>query len=133
MKVTNVFLIEDDTFFAKTFIKKMEQIGPFKVHHYNNCEDAIQQVRNIKPEVIFMDHVLRGTKGVDAIPSLLQQKPDARVVVISNQNDINVVDRAFSYGASRYYRKDILLLDYVETYIRGIEGESRSSAKFLFA
>jgi DNA-binding NarL/FixJ family response regulator len=121
MQIKNIFLIEDDSFFATTFRKKLEGVGNFKLHHFNNCEDAISQLQNLKPEVVFMDHVLRGTKGVDAIPDILTKEPETQVVVISNQNDINVVDRAFSLGAAKYFRKDILLLDYVEKFISELQ------------
>ena len=133
MKIKNIFLIEDDSFFATTFKKKMEGVGNFEVHHFKNCEDAIDQVKMVKPEIVFMDHVLRGTKGVDAIPQILDNEPDAHVVVISNQNDINVVDKAFSLGATNYFRKDILLLDYVEKFIKELQGDHSLRGKQLYA
>ena len=131
MNITNVFLIEDDSFFATTFIKKMERFDHFNVHHFQNCEDAVQQIKNIKPEVVFM--VLRGMKGVDAIPLILEQEAETHIVVISNQNDINIVDKAFSLGASKYFRKDILLLDYVESFLRSLDGNKDESPSQLFA
>lgn len=123
MKIKNIFLIEDDSFFATTFKKKMEKVGDFAVHHYNTCEDAIDQIRKIDPEIVFMDHVLRGTKGVDAIPAIRHKKPNIQIVVISNQTDINVVDKAFHLGATNYFRKDILLLNYVQDFIHNLQGE----------
>jgi DNA-binding NarL/FixJ family response regulator len=133
MEISNVFLIEDDSFFATTFRKKMEGVGNFMIHHFNSCEEAIEQMNHLKPEVVFMDHVLRGTKGVDAIPDILNKEPEAHVVVISNQSDINVVDKAFTLGASKYFRKDILLLDHVEGFIRDLESEKKETWKMLFA
>lgn len=131
MRIKNVFLIEDDSFFATTFKKKIEGVGNFKLHTFKTCEDALQHLKMLKPEVVFMDHVLRGTKGVDAIPSILAQDPEAHIVVISNQTDMTVVDRAFSLGASKYFKKDILLLDYVQRFLNELQGKGNQETQAI--
>lgn len=131
MRIKNVFLIEDDSFFATTFKKKIEGVGDFKLHLFKSCEEALLHLKSVNPEVVFMDHVLRGTKGVDAIPSILSHKPDTQIVVISNQTDINVVDQAFTLGASKYFKKDILLLNYVEDFLADLQGYGRRNGQAI--
>lgn len=118
MKVNNIFLVEDDEFFALGFIKKLQKVGDFNIHHYISSERALGQLHQIKPEIIFLDHDLGGVNGVDAIPLFKEFSPDSDIVIVSGQRDPQVLVQALETGAEAYFTKDVLLMsktiDFVE-------------------
>jgi two-component system, NarL family, response regulator NreC len=71
-----------------------------------NSRDAVFEVRAHKPDVILLDVVMPGESGIEALPKLLQEAPDARVLVLSMQDDPSYVREAFAAGASGYVLKE---------------------------
>ena len=71
-----------------------------------NAKDAIFRARALKPDVILLDVVMPGTSGIDALPMLLKESPDSKVLVLSMQDDPSYVREAFAAGASGYVLKE---------------------------
>ena len=68
--------------------------------------EAIFQNRSLKPDVILLDVVMPDQSGLDVIPTLLHERPEAKVLVLSMQDDPQYVRQAFSAGASGYVLKE---------------------------
>ena len=130
MKVKNIFLVEDDQFFASTFSKRLSKIGDFQVHHFDNCENALLELLNIKPEIVFLDHQLKGIDGVDALPLFLENLPSTEVVVVSGQKDPEILKKALDSGAAQYFQKDVLLMKNTESFIEELKSEESSLKSF---
>jgi DNA-binding NarL/FixJ family response regulator len=71
-----------------------------------NAKDAIFRARELKPDVILLDVVMPGGSGIDVLPTLLKEAPEARVLVLSMQDDPSYVREAFGAGASGYVLKE---------------------------
>jgi DNA-binding NarL/FixJ family response regulator len=71
-----------------------------------NARDAVFEVRSLKPDVILLDIVMPEKSGLEALPELLQEHGEARVLVLSMQDDPRYVREAFSSGASGYVLKE---------------------------
>jgi len=71
-----------------------------------NAKDAIFRARALKPDVILLDVVMPGESGIEALPKLLHEAPEAKVLVLSMQDDPSYVREAFSAGASGYLLKE---------------------------
>ena len=123
MDVNNVFLVEDDEFFADTFSKRLKSMGDFRVHVYESSEQALGHVSNIKPEIIFLDHILGGVNGVDALPIFKSRLPNSEVCIVSNQRDVEVLASALSEGASNYFMKDALLMQNTKQFIETVRNK----------
>ena len=68
--------------------------------------EAIFENRSLKPDVILLDVVMPDQSGLDVIPTLLHERPEAKVLVLSMQDDPQYVRQAFSAGASGYVLKE---------------------------
>ena len=71
-----------------------------------NAKDAIFRARALKPDVILLDVVMPGTSGIEALPMLLKESPDSKVLVLSMQDDPSYVREAFAAGAAGYVLKE---------------------------
>jgi len=71
-----------------------------------NARDAVFQARSLKPDVILMDVVMPDQSGLDVVPTLLHERPETKVLVLSMQDDPQYVRQAFAAGASGYVLKE---------------------------
>src|SRR5204863_9160520 len=71
-----------------------------------NARDAIFQARALKPDVILLDVVMPEQTGLDVLPQLKHENPDAKVLILSMQDEPRYVREAFAAGASGYVLKE---------------------------
>jgi two-component system, NarL family, response regulator NreC len=89
-----------------------------------DAREAVFEVRAQKPNVILLDVVMPGETGIEAVPKLLHEAPDAKVLVLSMQDDPSYVREAFAAGASGYVLKEAVDAEVVEA-IRHVAGGGR--------
>ena len=78
-----------------------------------DSQNAIFETRAQKPDVILMDIVMPGKSGIETIPDLLKDAPDAKVLILSMEDDPHYVREAFAAGASGYILKEAADTDLV--------------------
>ena len=64
------------------------------------AREAVFEARSTKPDVILLDVVMPEQSGLEAIPTLLHEHPDVKILVLSMQDDPQYVREAFAAGAS---------------------------------
>jgi len=70
------------------------------------AREAIFEARSTKPDVILLDVVMPGESGIEVLPKLKKEAPDAKVLVLSMQDDPRYVREAFAQGANGYVLKE---------------------------
>ncbi len=70
------------------------------------ASDAIVRARELKPDVILMDVTMPGESGIEALPQLLDEQPDTKVLMLSMKDDPRYVREAFAAGARGYVVKE---------------------------
>jgi two-component system, NarL family, response regulator NreC len=71
-----------------------------------NGQEAVFQNRTLKPDVVVMDVVMPGENGIEATRRVLHERPEAKVLVLSMEDDPSYVREAFDAGASGYVLKE---------------------------
>jgi two-component system, NarL family, response regulator NreC len=101
-------LIVDDHAVVRSGIRKVleaeadiEVVGEAADARY-----AVFETRALNPDVILLDVVMPGRSGIESIPDLLREAPDAKVLILSMQDDPRYVREAFEAGASGYVLKE---------------------------
>jgi two-component system, NarL family, response regulator NreC len=101
-------LIVDDHAVVRSGLRLLlaaeEDIEP--VGEAGNAKDGLFQARALKPDVILLDVVMPGQSGLDVLPQLIHENPQAKVLVLSMQDDPQYVREAFAAGASGYVLKE---------------------------
>jgi two-component system response regulator NreC len=85
---------------------------------------AVFEARAHRPDVVLMDVVMPGASGIEATPAVLKEVPDAKVLVLSMQDDPRYVREAFEVGAKGYVLKEAADAEVVDA-IREIAGGGR--------
>ena len=107
-----IFIVEDNPVYAKTLEKfiqssfaDIKEIKTFPVGE--TC--LLELHRN--PDIIMMDYILDtkyfdAATGLEIIKQIRSQKPEINIILLSLQNDIEVVNEAIKKYNCRYVRKD---------------------------
>lgn len=101
-------LIVDDHAVVRSGIRLLleQEEGMEPVGEAGSARDAVFQARSTKPDVILLDVVMPDSSGLDAIPTLLHERPETKILILSMQDDPRYVREAFAAGASGYVLKE---------------------------
>jgi DNA-binding NarL/FixJ family response regulator len=106
--VTIRVLIVDDHAVVRSGLRRVLDAEPDieTVGEAATAERAIFEAIENKPDVVLLDVMMPETTGIEGMPALLQAVPDAKVLVLSMQDDPRYVREAFDAGASGYVLKE---------------------------
>lgn len=71
-----------------------------------SAREAVFEVRASKPDVVLLDVTMPDESGIEALPKLLHEVPDAKVLMLSMEDDPAYVREAFASGAHGYVLKE---------------------------
>ncbi|MBY0375842.1 MAG: response regulator transcription factor [Bryobacteraceae bacterium] len=88
----------------------------------DNGADAVNLVRQLRPDLVLMDIGLPGLNGIEATTEILRHQPETRVVILSMYDDEHSVVSAIRSGARAFVLKrasDGDLIDALRTVAKG--------------
>ncbi len=101
---TRVLVIDDDSTMAK-FLSSHLMRRNFEVSTAATGEEAIRMFRVVDPVLVLLDVAVQGMSSLETLERLKQIKPELAVIMISGQNDPEVIFRASKLGADDYLAK----------------------------
>ncbi|MFK7785933.1 MAG: response regulator [Crocinitomicaceae bacterium] len=135
MNKEQIFIVDDDRFFAKYFIMKFRLLVKDNVEfeHFTELEPLFRASNSKSPSLIFLDNELNGELGLDAIPELTEVYPNTEIILISSENDGELEKKAVMNGASRFVSKDDIILDKIVERLKSnvLETEKTQRARSL--
>jgi DNA-binding NarL/FixJ family response regulator len=91
----------------------------------SNGRDAIQQFREHRPDITLMDLQMPEMNGIDAIISIRNEFPEARIIVLTTYvGDVQIL-RALKAGARAYLLKNLLHKELLDT-IRAVHAGKKN-------
>jgi len=107
-----VLLADDHALVRRGFRRLLEDDPDLAVvGEASNGEEAIRLAASLMPHVIVMDAAMPGTSGLAAIRVILEQRPSARILMLSMHSEETLVQQALAAGACGYVLKNALDLD----------------------
>jgi DNA-binding NarL/FixJ family response regulator len=83
----------------------MEVTGIEIVGHADNVPDAVQEIREAKPDVIILDICMPGGSGIDVLEGLKKDPSPPTVIVLSNYSDRQYRRKCLQSGARFFFDK----------------------------
>lgn len=86
--------------------------------------EAVQKAVELEPDLILLDISLPSLNGIEAARRIREMVPEAKIVFLSEESSVDVVQEAMSFGACGYVFKSMAasdLLTAVETVLSGLK------------
>ncbi len=104
-----VFLVDDEPIQNEMLKDFLSERFKYQFKTYESGESAIQDL-GLNPVVIVLDyhlnaHLPDAKNGVEVLKAIKEVKPDAKVVMLSGQDKIEVAIESMKYGAFDYVIK----------------------------
>ena len=113
--------VEDDRLIGSILSRKLIASG-FDLLHAKNGDEAMDALKDIKPDVIALDLVLPGMSGFDILQKI---RADERlrpvpVLILSNLSKQSDIERAKALGAQKFIVKAAASLDQIVAEVRNL-------------
>ncbi len=102
-------MIVDDHSSTREMIRKFLTSPGVTFCECASGNEALSQVREFKPHWVTMDINMPGLNGFQCTKALLQEHPDARVVIVSSFNEPHFRQFAHDAGAVSFILKENIL------------------------
>ncbi|NUW35503.1 response regulator transcription factor [Nonomuraea sp. SMC257] len=86
--------------------------------------EAVVRALRLAPDVVLMDLRMPGGDGVGAIPGILTERPETRVIVLTTYETDGDIVRAVEAGAAGYLLKDVSRADLLAAVGSAMRGET---------
>lgn len=100
----NIFVVEDDEWYNKLLIHTISLNPDFNVKGFTSAAELKKHLHE-KPDAITLDYRLPDESGMDVLNYLQANYPDIQCIMISEQEDIEVVVDVLKNGAYDYLVK----------------------------
>lgn len=124
-KHVRILLIDDHTLF-RSGIKALLQRQPgFEVvGEAGDALEGVKRAKTLRPDVVLLDIHMPGIAGREAVSLVIDEAPDARVLMLTVSEDVDDLMQALRAGAHGYLLKNIET-DFLVNAIRSaVDGES---------
>lgn len=95
-------MVVDDSKVAQLQLQRILSDSPYEVISCcQNGEDAVEQYRVLKPDLITMDILMPGLDGLEAARKILEEDPDAKILMISSLAYDETIEESRNLGRRR--------------------------------
>jgi len=105
--VIRILIVDDHDLMREGVRTMLEQEAGFEVvGEVGDGQEAIRQVRELQPDVVLMDVALPGgIGGLEATEAILAERPETRVIMLTQYEQREYIRRALKIGAQGYLLK----------------------------
>jgi two-component system, chemotaxis family, chemotaxis protein CheY len=102
------YLIVDDSVFARKSLAKMvESFGGHVAGEAGDGCTAITEYARTNPDIVLMDITMPRMEGIEAVERIVQEHPEARVVMVSSVGYQDNILAALQKGARHFVQKPV--------------------------
>jgi two-component system, NtrC family, response regulator AtoC len=100
-----IFIVEDDTWYGSMLQHYLSLNPEYEVKRFESPTDFFSQLHH-NPNVVTLDYSLPDCDGAEVLKKIKETNPDARVIIISGQEDVATAINLLKNGAFDYIVKD---------------------------
>lgn len=116
--MAKIFIIEDDLMSA-TLMQQLLNKNDHEVLHFPDAESCLSNL-HLNPDIVTIDYNLPGMNGLELMAKIKAYNSTIMVVIVSGQENVQVVVESYKSGASEYIIKNASLFANLENTIRNL-------------
>jgi two-component system, chemotaxis family, chemotaxis protein CheY len=102
-----ILVIDDSPFITKQITELLQEYDYEVIGHAESGEEGIRLFSEAKPDLTILDIILPGIDGVETASVLLQEEPNANILMLSSICDTEVIVEIRSMGLKYLVPKPI--------------------------
>lgn len=122
-KPFKIFVVEDDEWYNRLLVHNLSLNPDYEIESFTNGKDCLNNLSK-NPDVVTLDYRLPDMQGLEILQKIKADNDEIQVILISEQDEIEVVVELLKYGAYDYLvkSKDIRerLLNTVQNIRKGV-------------
>jgi len=103
-KPFKIFVVEDDEWYNRLLVHNLSLNPDYEIESFTCGKDCLDNLHK-NPDVVTLDYRLPDMKGIDVLKQIKEENEEIHVVMISGQDEIEVVVDLLKYGAYDYIVK----------------------------
>jgi len=103
-KPFRIFVVEDDEWYNRLLVHHLSLNPDYDIESFTTGKECLDNLYKA-PDVITLDYRLPDIKGLEVLKRIKAENEDIQVILISEQNEIEVVVDLLKYGAYDYIVK----------------------------
>jgi DNA-binding NarL/FixJ family response regulator len=124
MRQISIILVDDHKLIRDSWSFILNSDQRFTVvGETNNGEDAVEMVKNLKPDVVLMDVNMAPVNGFDATRQIMKLLPAAKVIAVSMHTMPAYAKRMMQLGAMGYVTKNSSKDEMIKAILEVYEGK----------
>ncbi|MFP4461305.1 MAG: response regulator [Thermotogota bacterium] len=101
----NILVADDSVLMRRNLKNILKQAGYNIVAEASNGKEAVELYRKHQPNLVTMDITMPVMTGIEAVKSIIDEYPDANIIMISALDQKHMVFKALECGAKHYIVK----------------------------
>ncbi len=117
-RMHKTLIVDDISVFLETFKSALcERFPTMAVEAAADGREALQKIKTMKPDLIFMDIRLPGQNGIELTGKIKKEHPEIVVIILTNYDMPEYREAALKSGADDYIPKGSLKMAELETLV----------------
>lgn len=103
-KPFKIFVVEDDEWYNRLLVHNLSLNPDYEIESFTNGKDCLANLHK-NPDVVTLDYRLPDMQGLEILKNIKAENEEIQVILISEQDEIEVVVELLKYGAYDYIVK----------------------------
>lgn len=103
-KPFKIFVVEDDEWYNRLLVHNLSLNPDYEIESFTNGKDCLNNLSK-NPDVVTLDYRLPDMQGLEILQKIKTENEEIQVILISEQDEIEVVVELLKYGAYDYLVK----------------------------
>jgi DNA-binding NarL/FixJ family response regulator len=105
MQPLNVLVVDDSLLATQVLKNSLDELGHVVVKTAKSGAEAVAAYKATNPDIVTMDVTMPGMDGIAATQKIIDEFPDARIVMVTSHAQKGMVMDALKAGAKGYILK----------------------------
>jgi two-component system response regulator AtoC len=103
-KAFKIFVVEDDEWYSRLLVHTLSLNPDYEIQSFSTGKECLANLHQ-EPDIITLDYRLPDMKGLEVLKQIKEINEDIQIILISEQDDIEVVVTLLQSGAFDYIVK----------------------------